>query len=178
MNYSCVCQDFFFFYWPSGFVAKVIKDTVKGRSLSWIFLFLIWMNLIHDFAGLFFPEVCYSCGNSLFKGEKIVCTRCFLHLPETKFHKDPDNPVSQVFWGRIPLQAATSLYYYKKGGSVQNLIHQLKYNGHKEIGIYLGTILGSEINHIDQFKDIDCILPVPLHRKKLKTNTTSQENTS
>lgn len=126
------------------------------------------MNLIKDFAGLFFPEVCYHCGNSLFKNEKVVCTRCFLHLPETNFHNDPDNPVSRVFWGRVPLHAATALYYYKKGGAVQNLIHQLKYKGHKEIGIYFGNVLGSEIKHVPGFLGIDSIVPIPLHRRKLK----------
>lgn len=126
------------------------------------------MNLIRDFAGLFFPEVCFGCGNTLYRNEKVVCTRCTLHLPETRFHKDPDNPVSRVFWGRVPLQAATALYYYKKGGSVQNLIHQMKYKGHREIGIHLGTILGAEIRSVEQFGDIDCIMPVPLHRRKLK----------
>jgi len=126
------------------------------------------MNLIKDFAGLFFPDVCYNCGNTLFRNERIVCTRCALHLPETNFHKDPDNPVSKVFWGRVPLQAATALYYYKKGGAVQNLIHQMKYNGRKEIGIYLGNVLGSEIKDLDHFETIDCILPIPLHRKRFK----------
>jgi len=126
------------------------------------------MNLIQDFTGLFFPQACYICGNSLFKNENIVCTRCLLHLPETGFHSELNNPVSRVFWGRVPLISATALYYYKKGGSVQQLIHQLKYHGHKEIGIYLGTLLGSEIKNLPQYQNIDCILPIPLHRKKLK----------
>lgn len=121
-----------------------------------------------DFVGLLFPNVCYVCGNSLFKNEQIVCTRCFLHFPETNFHDDPDNPVSRVFWGRIPVNAATALYYYRKGGSVQKLIHKMKYNGHKEIGAYFGNLLGSVIMNIPAFSNIDCILPIPLHPRKIK----------
>jgi ComF family protein len=126
------------------------------------------MNLIKDFAGLFFPDVCHSCGNSLYQNEKVLCTRCSLHMPETNFHSDPDNPVARVFWGRVRVRAATALFFYKKGGAVQQLIHQLKYRGQKEIGIHLGKLLGSEIKHQPSFDGIDCIVPIPLHRKKKK----------
>ena len=126
------------------------------------------MNLIKDFVGLLFPAVCYNCGNSLLKNEKIVCTRCSLHLPETNFSSDPDNPVARVFWGRVQLHAATALYFFRKGGAIQKLIHHMKYNGCKEIGIYLGNVLGSEIRCIPGLDKIDCIIPIPLHKKKLK----------
>lgn len=126
------------------------------------------MNLISDFAGLFFPDVCHICGNSLFKNEQIVCTPCYIHFPETNFHDDMKNPVARVFWGRVPLEAATALYYYRKGGSVQKLIHLMKYNGHKDIGIYFGNLIGSVISETSLFDNIDCVLPIPLHRKKLQ----------
>ncbi len=126
------------------------------------------MNLIKDFAGLFFPAVCHSCGNSLYRNEKVLCTRCSLHMPETNFHNDPENPVARVFWGRAEVRAATALYFYRKGGAVQNLIHQLKYRGQKEIGIHLGNLLGGEISHQPLFDGIDCVVPIPLHRKKLR----------
>lgn len=126
------------------------------------------MNLIKDFISLFFPQLCFACGNSLFKNEEVVCTKCLMHLPETNFHKEKNNPVSQVFWGRIPLESATALFYYRKGGSVQALIHQLKYHGHKEIGEYFGKMLGSRLIEAEAYKSIDQIIPIPLHRKKLK----------
>jgi len=91
-----------------------------------------------------------------------------MHLPVTNFHNDYYNPVSKVFWGRINIEYATALYYYKKGNSIQKLIHQLKYHGQKDIGIFLGNILGSELKEINEYKNIDAIVPIPLHRKKLK----------
>lgn len=126
------------------------------------------MNLLDDFISLFFPRTCYACGYSLFQNEKIICTSCLLHLPKTNFHKTSDNPVSKVFWGRVNLISATSMYFYRKGGKVQHLIHQLKYKGHKEIGIFLGEIYGSQLMEISLYKDIDLIIPVPLHKSKLK----------
>lgn len=126
------------------------------------------MNLIKDFVGLLFPEVCHICGNSLFKNEMTVCSRCFLHLPETHFHNDPDNPVARVFWGRVPLQAATAMHYYRKGGSAQQLIHKLKYKGYQDIGIFLGNLLGTILKDHETFGSIESIVPVPLHKKKIK----------
>lgn len=126
------------------------------------------MSLIDDFISLLFPRTCYACGNSLFQNEKIVCTSCLLHLPKTNFHNSIDNPVSKVFWGRVNLVTATSMYYYRKGSKVQHLIHQLKYKGHQEIGIFLGENYGSQLNESSLFKDIELIIPIPLHQSKLK----------
>lgn len=126
------------------------------------------MNLLDDFISLLFPKTCYACGNNLFNNENIICTSCLLHLPKTNFHKIEENPVSRVFWGRVNLITATSMYFYRKGGKVQHLIHQLKYKGHKEIGIYLGQIYGSQLMDIETYKDIELIIPIPLHQSKLK----------
>lgn len=126
------------------------------------------MNLFDDFISLFFPKTCYACGNNLFTNEHILCTSCLVKLPRTNFHRDNDNPMCRVFWGRVRIESATSLYYFRKGGKVQHLIHQFKYKGHKEIGIYLGEILGADLAGSDLFKTIDRIVPIPLHEKKLR----------
>ncbi|MCD4732056.1 MAG: ComF family protein [Bacteroidales bacterium] len=91
-----------------------------------------------------------------------------MHLPKTNFHKTSENPVSKVFWGRVNLTTATSMYFYRKGGKVQNLIHQLKYKGHKEIGIFLGEIYGNQLMESPLYNGIDLIIPIPLHKSKLK----------
>lgn len=126
------------------------------------------MNLLKDFIGLFFPNICLVCGASLYRGEEVVCTRCQLHLPETNFHLHADNPVSRLFWGRVNLEKATSLYFYKKGGSVQQLIHQFKYHGHQEVGTYFGKYYGNVLLKSGLFNPIDFVIPIPLHPDKLK----------
>jgi ComF family protein len=126
------------------------------------------MNLLDDFLSLFFPKTCLACGNSLYGNEEIICLKCILHLPETNFHREEKNPVGQVFLGRVPVELASAYFYYKKGGVVQKLIHQLKYRGHAEIGNYLGKIYGSKLIENPAYKDIDSIIPIPLHEKKQK----------
>jgi ComF family protein len=78
-----------------------------------------------------------------------------------------NNPVSRIFWGRVNLSSATSFLFFNKGGSVQKLIHQLKYKGSIETGNFLGELMGNDLIKSDLYNTIDAIIPVPLHKKKL-----------
>jgi ComF family protein len=123
---------------------------------------------IDDLISLFYPRVCLACGNTLFRHEETICTYCLFHLPKTNFHKEADNPVSRIFWGRIPLFSAAAYYHFGKGGKVQHLVHQLKYKGHQEVGVYIGKLYGIELLESPLFSGIDFVIPVPLHPSKLK----------
>lgn len=117
---------------------------------------------------LFFPDTCYTCESVLQDGENHLCTNCLHELPLTNFCTEKDNIIEKIFYGRIPLQAATTLFYFHKKGNVQKLIHQLKYKGNQNIGQFSGNWLGENIMQSNRFDKIDCIIPVPLHPKKLK----------
>jgi len=125
------------------------------------------MLLIDDFISLLFPKICAACGNSLWKQEETVCLSCEFHLPRTNFHLALGNPVSQLFWGRVNLESAAAFLYFNKGNKVQRLIHQLKYKGRKDIGIYLGRQYGQHLKFSPFFQTVQLIVPVPLHPKKL-----------
>ena len=47
---------------------------------------------------------------------------------------------------------------------VQQLLHNLKYKGHEDIGLFLGEWLGEELSELKTFQDIDVVVPVPLHK--------------
>ncbi|MFO7722178.1 MAG: ComF family protein [Bacteroidales bacterium] len=115
---------------------------------------------------LFFPRICAVCGKSLFLHEKVICTPCLLHLPETGYHHEPDNKAARMFWGRIRLVHCSAYLHYRKGNSTQKLIHQLKYKGRQDIGEHLGKLYGRKMAACDSLSDVDGIIPVPLHWKK------------
>jgi ComF family protein len=121
-----------------------------------------------DFISLLFPQLCSACGESLVANEKLICTDCLYNLPFTNFHLQPDNIVAQQFWGKINLQAAYALYYFAKGGKVQNLMHHFKYKDMHQIGNLLGSIAGGQLAKNDVFNSVDFIIPVPLHKSRLK----------
>lgn len=127
-----------------------------------------------DFLNLLYPEVCAACENALYKGEQILCSRCLMLLPKTGFHIETGNPVEKAFWGKVPLHSATALYHFNKGERVQHLIHRLKYHGEQEAGQFAGRILGEELCRSSRFSSVEMIVPVPLHRGKLKTRGFNQ----
>jgi ComF family protein len=124
--------------------------------------------MLNDFISLIFPQVCVSCGKSLYKNEQNICTYCIYHLPKTDFHLDNDNPIAKIFWGRTNIHSAGAFYGFNKGGKVQHLIHQLKYKGRKEIGFTVGKLYGFDLKQHENFNTVDVVIPVPLHPKKEK----------
>ena len=124
--------------------------------------------MFQNIINLFFPKVCLSCNHVLLDNEIYVCTNCRHDLPVTNYHLDDSDQVKKVFYGRVKLENATALLRFQKKGIVQQLMHNLKYKGHQEIGTFLGAWLGDELKNIDDYKDIDLVIPVPLHKRKLR----------
>ncbi len=124
--------------------------------------------MLKDFVSLLYPPCCLCCHVVLAPHEKTVCSVCEMELPHTHYEIIPENPIEQIFWGRIPIQAATACYYFSKEGRVQQLMHALKYNDQLEAGILLGKKLGILLKKSSRFQHITTIVPVPLHQKKLR----------
>ncbi|QKJ31575.1 ComF family protein [Mucilaginibacter mali] len=129
------------------------------------------MNLrayLTDFISLIFPDLCHACGESLIGGEELICTRCIYDLPYTNFHQQADNIVARQFWGKVKLDAAYALLYFNKGGKTQQLIHSLKYKNTPLMGNKLGNMAGAQLRQTDHLKIFDAVIPVPLHKSKLR----------
>lgn len=128
------------------------------------------MNAIRDtfddLIALLYPNLCLACSENLPTRNEIICLRCQLELPRTNFHLEKENPFTERFWGRIPLESGASLYHFVKGGRIQELLHRLKYEGKREIGIKLGEWYGRQLKNSPDFQAVDVIIPVPLHPRK------------
>ena len=123
-------------------------------------------STFEDLIALFYPNTCIICGENLLKEEECVCIPCLYKIPKTECFTQAENSVSKLFWGRVQLQNAAAMYQFQKEGSAQKLIHELKYEGGKNMGIFLGKQLGYALQDSNFFSDIDCIIPIPLHPKK------------
>ena len=117
---------------------------------------------------LFFPKLCYACHEVLNDHEQDICTDCRNNLPVTNFHFNQDDNVSKVFYARVKVVYGTALFRFEKKGLVQQLIHNLKYKGQESIGVFLGDWLGGELKTVKEYSEIDIVIPVPLHKNKLK----------
>lgn len=130
------------------------------------------MNLLKewssDFLHLIFPHNCTGCGSDILDEQQQLCLHCLSNLPVTNFFNQPGNPVETNFYGRLPLRNAAAGYFFTKESLLQHLIVQLKYRGNKDIGFYLGQLLGTFIAKSDRFSDVDVLVPLPLNPKREK----------
>jgi ComF family protein len=89
-------------------------------------------------------------------------------MPLTNHHLNRENEAFKKFYGRIPVEYASALLYFHKRGIVQELIHNLKYKGQEEIGSVLGAWYAEDLKNLTILQSVDEIVPVPLHKRKLK----------
>ena len=110
--------------------------------------------------------VCFGCNAHLSRGESVLCAVCRHDVPLTDYNFGDENPIDRIFYGRIPINKAASFMFFQKNGIVKNILHQLKYKNQEHIGGFLGEWYGSIVQHEPSLKDVDAVIPVPLHIKK------------
>jgi ComF family protein len=116
--------------------------------------------------GILFPKVCIGCNRALVKNEEFLCSYCTYHLPVTDLHLTENNMLEKTFWGRTGIERAYAFLYFKRGNVTRHLLHELKYKGNKELGIFLGQLYGHQLE--DHVGTIDAVVAVPLHKSKLR----------
>ncbi|WMX14942.1 MULTISPECIES: ComF family protein [unclassified Aureispira] len=128
--------------------------------------FQILSKPLLSLVNLFYPRLCFACQKNLISEQTSICIHCNYKLTPTNYHCTSPNPVLERFWGRVELVHATTAYSFSKGGILQHLIHQLKYENKPQIGIELGKMYGSILKDSPLYSTVDYIIPVPLHPKK------------
>jgi ComF family protein len=125
-------------------------------------------NILNAINNLLLPRVCFGCNARLNGGEQHLCTVCRHQLPLTDYNFNDENRVDRIFYGRINIKKANSFLFFTDQGIVKNLIHNLKYRNQEQIGAFLGDWFGQQISENNHLEKVDYVIPVPLHKKKLK----------
>jgi ComF family protein len=127
---------------------------------------LVLKNYSDGLGHLIFTNVCLHCNQELVHSEKYLCFNCWEQLESTYFEKEQQaNRVERVFWGRVQVKHACSVYFYAKGSVSQSLIRALKYDFKAPLGIYLGELMAQKlVGH--PLSKCDFLLPVPIHPRK------------
>lgn len=116
---------------------------------------------------LFYPNLCVLCEYRTHSKDELFCMDCQYHIHPTGMHERQENEFTAHFKARIDIIHGAALYYYVKGGRLQKAIELLKYKNRPEIGLRIGRFYGSLLNQIPEYRQIDLIVPVPLHPKQL-----------
>lgn len=132
---------------------------------------------------LLLPRHCIVCGKKLLIHEKHICIHCLADMPLTRFWEQSHNPMADRFNAMIQdgLEAAwdeylgngyeryayaCALFFYDLEGAYREIPHQLKYHGNISVGRFFGKMLGMKMSRSSHFRDVDCVIPVPLHWKR------------
>lgn len=131
----------------------LVWHRIKGFFLS------CWIALVD----LFYPQLCLVCGECLVKGEKYLCSHCLVDFPFADATDLAHSPVLDIFESDSRPECLHALFYYNKYSPYRKLIYAIKYLSYRELGRYLGRMLGERLRGVCK---ADCIIPVPLHKKR------------
>ena len=124
----------------------------------------------NDLLGLFYPRLCQLCGTPLCEGEEHLCLDCLCDLPRTNCHRLPIgiSATEEPFAGYSAVRRVVSFLHFEQEGSAQRLIHRFKYHSDDQLAIYIGRQAAQELRADGCFTDVDRLVPVPLHPRKMR----------
>ena len=134
---------------------------------------------------LFFPPVCAACGHYLEdEKEGVLCEACMRSLPRTEQAAIRENNTEMSLWGEarsraaakkvMHLERAAAFLFFEKDHPIRRVIHAMKYADRPEIGTALGRQAAIEMQYADFFDEIDVIIPIPLHKRRLRSRGYNQ----
>ena len=125
------------------------------------------MTIFYQFINLLFPKTCCACSQALIFSENILCTNCLVELPQTNIGFSNSQSLASRFKGKVEIRSSFSYLKYSKGGKVQTLLHSLKYKNRQDVGIFMGNLFGKKILSGGNLPEIDILIAIPLHEKKM-----------
>jgi ComF family protein len=120
------------------------------------------LDSILDF---FLPQYCAGCNKKLNASNPQICDECFSNiLPADTIRINLE--YSRKFKSTGYVQDFFSPFVFESEGTLQNIIHFIKYSKRFRAGVLLGNKLAEAIESKSNLWEIDLIIPVPLHHLK------------
>lgn len=127
------------------------------------------------FVDFFLPRLCLSCNTKLSSTEKVICSACNSAIESISPERLRDEFIKKFSSEKI-ISGLFSPFIFKSGGSLQKLLHELKYRQRFRVGNLLGGYLAEEIYDTATEWNINCIVPMPLHKLKQAERGYNQSN--
>lgn len=134
----------------------------------------MWKSLVSLGGALLFPPLCGLCDEALSPGESGLCTICLSELPETRHHVYRENPVWYALSAHAEIAFAATWLYFRQGEKVRKLLHRIKYKNGYLLAETVGRLYGEALALYPVWKNVDGIVPVPMHRRKLRVRGYNQ----
>ena len=125
------------------------------------------------------PTCCMACECKLLQEEQVVCSSCLASIARTEHAVIQDNGIDMLFaelikeiGRRVRYEKGGAWGYFnrERGQILRNLIERGKYGtrSQAEVFSYLGEVAAREYIDSDLFDNIDVLVPVPLHPRRLR----------
>lgn len=134
---------------------------------------ITFSKISNIFVDILFPIKCIRCG----KEGKFICEKCFETLPRNSFQVCPVcektiMPNGDVcnYCRKSQYSPITRLFVASdyKDPLLSKSIHFLKYNFVSDLADPLGRLITKTLLHLGSFPTPDFIIPVPLHKRRLR----------
>jgi ComF family protein len=130
--------------------------------------------MFNAFLQLLYPKLCFACEDPLFESEEFICTYCRISLARVDYVQNSPWWLRAKFDGLFAYGEVQTFFIFASGGRVQHLMHAIKYMGAEDLGEFLGRWAGQSLKKSHFFQEVDCIIPIPLHAKRLQERTYNQ----
>lgn len=131
-------------------------------------------SILTDIKDFLFPEICIICEERIpsCNSNKFIDDKCFNNLG-----KSTAQDMLEIK-KKINSEFLYSHFLFSSQNKTQKLVHYMKYNGFYHLGTISGKLIGNEILNIfgQQVSGYDFLLPVPLHKSKLRERGYNQSD--
>ena len=113
-----------------------------------------------------------------------LCDECIDALPRTEQAQLRENSTEMTLWGQVRSRAAAkkvmhldraaAFLFFEKEHPIQDVVHAMKYADQPMIGYHLGRQAAMEMQYADFFDEIEVIIPMPLHKNRLRSRGYNQ----
>lgn len=127
---------------------------------------------------ILYPRTCAMCGGYIGDTTSVLCDACLRSLPLTEQDMLLHNSTEMAVAGQpsdlvaamktMHLRRAAAYLFFEKEHPVQDMIHRMKFADQPLIGYQLGRQAALAFLQSDFFDEIDVIIPMPLHPKRLR----------
>lgn len=112
------------------------------------------------------PKTCIQCGSLLEEDEKLLCASCKDLLPF-------DNFLNQEYFAPLT-PYAKEIFVFSKYQYCNDIIKKFKFSGFIHIGKKFAESFADRLQQESWIDNIDCIVPVPLHKVELRNRGFNQ----
>jgi len=113
-----------------------------------------------------YPPYCIICKTRLEPGLTLICKTCWQSLP--RINNTENQKRSQANLDFAESQITKFLAVWEFNDAAQQVIHEIKFFGKKSFAKFVGREMADLMTHDKDDLETDMIIPVPLHKTKLR----------